>query len=438
MFDLTLNQLVLVFSLAAIGHLLLIPLANRWGILVTLVGLFFIFSPLSTATGLPGFQLFKYGRLYVALLAILLGLIFGVGRLGGATKLMIGFIVLYVGSAAWGPSAVHGVAFKGLTLVAILAGVVAAQSIHTTGQLLRAMQLFLIAGGVMVLIVLANFAISPGTLMQVGRLTVWGINPNMLGQVVGLLAVVAMYFALFYPTRGYRIIGWIIGGTLLVVVIYTGSRGSLGVVAIAGLVMSANLVKKMGRLFIAAILGFVILSVAMQQIAASATSRLTEVNLNTRTYFWANAWDIFVEHPMMGVGWTVAYGARATGSTINHLSIYLQTLVEVGILGGIVLTGVLVLIGLSIWKSRRAVAKTGPLSDLWFLNTALLAALLAHGAAESSILMGSSINTVLFGFSVALCDRFGPIARNDQLLLQNQASWTPARPPQTDWAPAAT
>jgi O-antigen ligase len=111
---------------------------------------------------------------------------------------------------------------------------------------------------------------------------------------------------------------------------------------------------------------------------------------------------------VIGHGW-IHWGT----SWASVQNIYLQTLVETGIIGGSLLVYVMATCARRGMRIIRASRRARGTRDLAFLAAAVTVAVFINGAAESSTLMGTSLNALLLGFGVGLIDRVPEFARQD-------------------------
>jgi len=416
MLNIDTDVLLILIPAVLAGHVMLMFMGTRWGVLFVLLAGFVVLSPISAATELPFLEAAKYARVYTTLLAIFIGLLTVRRNVGSASRMLILFLLLYALGALWSDRPVNGLIFKGIAVMAVVAGVFVGSSSSFSSNLLRGMQLPLYAGALFGLLIIAHLAANPNAISHIGRLAAWGMNPNRIGQTAAPLALIALYFALLYPRRLDRIIGWMTCSALLITILYTGSRASLGMFVVGGAMIALNLSRQFGRLVFAGLGILIIFGIAMEFLDITAATRITEVSLDTREDFWQAGYQQFRSSPWVGTGWAFSTIGRETGSTLNHLSIYLQTLVELGLVGIGFLTTALLLVVRSLVRSYRATREIPWLKNLWFLLSALVAGILAHGFFESSVLMGSTINTILLGFAVGLSDRLPQIAEYDRSL----------------------
>jgi predicted Kef-type K+ transport protein len=125
----------------------------------------------------------------------------------------------------------------------------------------------------------------------------------------------------------------------------------------------------------------------------------------------------FVRSPLVGQGWI-----DSGNGTANLMSIYMQTLAELGVIGMAILIVVLVILAGRAWRLRAIVRRYHFAADVGYLAIGLMVSILAHGAFESGDFMGSTINALLLGFSVGLLDRLPDLIVNAVAVARRRAA----------------
>jgi len=153
--------------------------------------------------------------------------------------------------------------------------------------------------------------------------------------------------------------------------------------------------KRPGRLIAIAASLAVILLVFSGNVDPAAVDRLTS-DENTRSGMWKAGLQLFFQSPVVGHGWLSSSGR----GTANLHNVYLQILAETGIVGGVLfLLGVFAIARLI----RRLAPKIQPVDrPIYYLALGLVVALMVHGMVESALILGSTVNTMLFGFALGL------------------------------------
>ena len=121
----------------------------------------------------------------------------------------------------------------------------------------------------------------------------------------------------------------------------------------------------------------------------------------TRFDVWLVGWDLFVESPILGVGW---FSAEQKWKLVQ--SGYLQILLETGILGFslfVILLFRALSRGIKLVNLRvsRSYSKS-----FTVMVVILLAGLLLHCLFESSLIVGTTSHSVLFAFTIGHLDTF--------------------------------
>lgn len=402
------EQALLWSSAFIVAHVALVAAAYTRGLFFTLIAAFCVLSPLSAAVDLPFVEAAKYARFYVTILVVVIGFFHSGVKLGIASKALLCFLLLYATAALWSDRPIQGFAFKGLAVFAVAAGLYAGSSACDPTKLRYGLRYILCAGGVLSFLILTHLIMNPNAVSHIGRLASWGINSNRIGQTAAPLAIVAFYFGLLDTHRRWRVVGWTVYSSLSVIVMYTGSRASFGMLIIGSVILAFSLSRRMVRLVFSIVAASIVIFTALQFID-TGTGRLNEVSVDTRAADWESAWESFKESPLVGHGWDYVLH-REGGSTLNRLSIYLQIMSETGLLGTAAFAIILVIFVTKYTSAWRSLINHPELLNFWYLSTAVTCGVLAHGLFESSVLMGSTINTVLIGISVAMIDQLKAMA----------------------------
>jgi O-antigen ligase len=152
------------------------------------------------------------------------------------------------------------------------------------------------------------------------------------------------------------------------------------------------------------------------------TSRLISTESN-RAGTWGQAIDLYLDSSIvLGTGWVS--NARFRGldflsggildQRANLHSMYIQTLVETGLLGVMVMLGCTMQIASAGMQVRRFFWRVRVTPLLARLPLVLLVGILLLGVAESGPIMGSTPDTILLGFAIGLIDRLPQLAIADR------------------------
>lgn len=403
--ELSAVQLLIVVAAGVISHALLAAFARRLNPLMAVIAAFFVFAPLSAAIDLPGFEAFKYARLYCSILIVLVGVfLMRAGKPRPAGLVFLLWAVYYMAAALYGPAPVPGLKMKGLYVLVVLSGLVAAYGLRGMADLRIGLRMILIGSGLFSLILLREMVTNPGA-ASAGRLMAFGLNPSRIGQECAPMIICASAVAFYDRSKTWRLLGYGISGVLALAIVSSGSRGGAFMSAIGIFACAFPLIKR------PVLLGFTLLVVyfvggfILDAVSPTASERLGDLSFETRRIEWAKAWTYFFESPFIGQGWVMDEGGREGGSTQNMHSVYMQVLAETGVLG-MMLFGAM--IGFVLWRAFTLYlfARTHHADTRYvYFTVGLMGALLAHCMAESSTIMGSNINGIMLPFTIGLVDR---------------------------------
>lgn len=405
------QYLILLLGLAVAGHVMLLAFYRVVHPVVLVTMCFVVVSMLSAST-LPGVVAWKYGRVYLALLAVVVGL-FCIRRsqVGPALRALLAFAALYVLAGLWSEDPLGGLMFKGMFLFTVMMGAAAVLVARHEGEIWQWQRCMVLAGACVTLILCVGLAGRPGVLLSGERLAVFGLNPNRIAETLGPLLVFSCFGVLHEPSKLWRVAAYGMTLPAAALLLATGSRAGFGQAMIGFMLLMLPLVRRpalflagcgtigLGMLFV---LGFVEETRAVQ---------ISAYSFSTRTHVWSRALATFYEAPLFGIGWARMAGEHGWASSVNVLSIYLQVLVEMGIAGALAMAAMLVWWMRCARHAFIATAQHPTLRPLCYLAAALALSVLGHGVAESGALMGSSINAMCLGASAALMDALTVTAR---------------------------
>lgn len=179
-----------------------------------------------------------------------------------------------------------------------------------------------------------------------------GINANDLGLLLALGVPMALYLIARSNSKIVRWLCWLQLALASAATLLTGSRGGMISLAVAfsmfPMIMPA-MPRFQRRLSIVMLAG--VLAGSAYLVPADTSHRLLSVGselsqgtLTHRTVIWAAGWDVFREHPFLGVG-SGAYAAsvltRLDIAIVAH-NTFLSILVELGVIGALLMAGLLV------------------------------------------------------------------------------------------------
>lgn len=344
---------------------------------------------------------------------------FNRARVGKLSRGLLGVALLYTLAAVWSKDPVYGLLHKGMFLASVIAGIVLAASLNSISDLrvgLRTIAPFICFGiGAVVFAAVAD----PNSHYVFGRLAVFGINANAIGQSAAAMLILSVSHIVLDRSKwrylsGLNLValGWI--------VIATGSRGSVLMAAAGCALVCVGAFRGVARNIGGVLVFLAMTSPALVLVGAELTSDYgaegtigdrnwttgggriqRELLKDTRSEMWAVCLKQWKASPVVGVGWFAAN--HRSRSTMN---MYLQVLVECGIVGVLFLA--IWLISLLSWCARLAKVVGGWPAEYrvcaW-LSLGCVFGLLIHGIAESSILLGTTVNPLLLGFSVVMVER---------------------------------
>jgi O-antigen ligase len=405
-FDTTTLGLVLLAGL--IFHFALLLFGRKWDTLGLLAGLFFVLAPLSAAIDVPGVEILKWARVYVALLMVLIagGLYRGLD-LGPGSIAWLVFSTFFFVAAIWSDDPVQAVLIKGIFYMIVVAGLLLGSNIASLAKLRVIIRILAIFSAVWVIMVPLGIALGRGEIIF-GRLNAWGLNPNRLGGELAPMLISTAWVAIYDRSKPWKIYGFAVSGAIALIVVLTGSRTSLAIVLLIGAIYAIPLVRKPGVLIGfgvgVAIIGLIVLTYGQ----TSSSDRLTEVNLDTRMEVWDFGLSQWRQSPVIGTGWAASLGVREGGGSQNFHSIYLQALVESGVVGLLML---LIVVGIVGFRSLMLLKRTfgDPYASFACFSVATAMVPLVHGAGESGTVQGSNINSLLAGVGIVLVDRIAKL-----------------------------
>nr|WP_296063820.1 O-antigen ligase family protein [uncultured Actinoplanes sp.] len=323
------------------------------------------------------------------------------------------FVAFQIASGLWAPSAAR-VGPQTLDLV-LMTALILAFYLYATGDpatvVRQTFWLFYLAAIVFALVAL--FITGPG---EQGRYAAFGGGPNVFVriQILGVISAVAVF--LF---TGRKLVLLPVPLFLLAAVL-SGSRAGL----LAGCAVGAAALVKLRRrlragpvIAAAGVLAAAVIVVANFAPPAFASlfrNRFLEQTveqhyLSDRTDIWADAWRLFVEHPLAGTGLDGFYGLIGVNQNIEYPHNYvLGVAAEGGVIGiGLLLAAIL------LWT--RTVRGGGALPRMTGLAVAS-----AAFVALSSLFSGDYYDTRLFWLFAALAAAAAG-ARRDETVTSREA-----------------
>lgn len=237
-------------------------------------------------------------------------------------------------------------------------------------------------------------------------------NPNTVGQ----MAVVAFALLLSSPAGSFRLVKASLGAVLISGVILSGSRTAFAGLLVIALVFTVRLFSRK-RLAPVAVLGFLAVAASAllygllapqsvdaavasltQQTRVSSSSNSGYSPLSGREDLWLRGVDSFRKEPLTGHGLNSSrfvidpLDRTEMGVTQQAHNSYLEVLIDLGVVGGVIFGALIFVI---VWRSLGSLR-----SSPWLTSTLL--AILAMSVTESIIFGITSIVSIIFWMIVVV------------------------------------
>jgi exopolysaccharide production protein ExoQ len=403
MIEMTTGLWVILILSILVGHAVLFVAARYFNIVALLVATFVMLAFLGFASTRGDPTPIRLARIYVAAVSLLLALrTISLSEIRGAGLLYLGFVILYVISSLWSIAPVDALARKTIYAMPMILGLLLGYAIRDRRDFDRSLRLLIIPGCAFALLFVLHIAGGPTH----GRLRVLGTNPNQAGAFSAYMAIFCAYIALYSRAKIWRIIAYATGTVLAMAVLYTGSRGAAVVTILGCLTVFLPLAR---RPLAVVVLALVLLATGWfveQQARTEASERMTETGLTGRDTLWSTGLSEIQDSPLFGVGWVPsADPGEGFAQSFNWHSTWIQVLVDSGLVGVTLLLGVVLVTAIYSLRTRRLLAGRSDLQPPFFLAGALFGSALAHGLVESAPVIGSSLASLLFPFSIVLLER---------------------------------
>jgi len=392
-----------------------------------LIALFLILAPVSVsgATSREGDDFLKWSRVVVLCVVTLSGLQFlRWPRKGDVAGKLLVTSLIFCFAALWSTSPIWGLAFKGMFVASVIAGISLANALTSEGDF-RSFARTMTTTSLLAIMGMVYLAVTQDIpVLTKGRLTIAQINPNLLAQSAAVFALLCVFHMLVRDTRRWMSISIFCASAMLGLTVLSGSRGAL-LMLVAGLMVLLPAIGQRRRhvLFLSTLsVGMLSLlatfwftqpetpeeyGIQIDQADPVELRIFKELTKDTRMRVWKDVRKKFEAEPIIGHGWLHKSNRWATVQ-----SAYFQVLVEAGIVGFIPLMVFLVAAIHRILGVLRVSRRTpGLMGQLGFIFSATLFALLFHAAFESSAVTGASPNAVLLGFCVAQLDQLARMMR---------------------------
>jgi len=401
-----------ILAVVAVGFLLVhlaLVFASRWINPLFVITMGFIAFATFSASELWFSGLAKLGRVYCTLLILFVAVVFKGGwKLKPTTIAYMCFVAVYFLASIWSDQVFSAFKYKGLYLVLALAGATMAVGITGPWDYRKGMRAMLLAGIGFTGVMLSELVRNPDAISSVGRFQPWDINPNRVGQIAAPLLIMASYVALYDHVKRLKLVAWGLIAALAIVIVYTGSRSALFMCFIGVGVTAAPLVKRPIAMMAtgAVVVGivFLLMSVVEQN---EATERLFEVDLyESREGKIEDGVSFFSEKPVFGQGWVYLVTGSGKTATMNLHNIYFQILAETGAFGGLIFACVMAVAffrGLLLLRLLKE--SGGHCTDVAHHCVGMTLAVLGQGVAESSTLMGATVNGLMLTFGFGMMEQ---------------------------------
>jgi O-antigen ligase len=235
-----------------------------------------------------------------------------------------------------------------------------------------------------ILVELPGFSSPTQVISHDGRETGLGYNPNSLGTVMALAALIPI--GLFFNPSIDRFTHWLLFSSLfplLAMLVKTGSRAGIGAFIIGCAVYLLPFVRQKHRIFaiIFAVFGIsaVVFMIARNPELVERWEMVSEGKLASRENIYPTAVEMILERPIFG--WQPVEFTHELGSRLNVPSgrrdahnLFLHLFLEVGLAGAIPFFIGLSLCAWAAWRARAGELRLLPLA----LVLAILAANFTH------------------------------------------------------------
>jgi hypothetical protein len=236
----------------------------------------------------------------------------------------------------------------------------------------HALRCFAYVGMAFVAVNLFQMVVSLGGALEAGRLAGIAGNAQMMGCMCAMLLIICVFLAFDLETPPtFRVACMATSGLLLVLMLATGSRTAMLATAVAGVIMFRN---RIGRITVFAILGaaaIMLVSLVFSDVTAIAAERIT-YGEDTRTAGWLRDLENFYDSPIFGQFPFLEQGEDASGIE----SVFIRTLSNMGIVGLLVLSPVLLSAAASCMGALQLMRASAAHADLCSLYLGSCAALL--------------------------------------------------------------
>jgi len=308
----------------------------------------------------------------IAIAAFWLVTVLVTGRLRklGPFQFMVGLFVIWNGlSVFWSENPNRSFAHTRTWAQMFLLVVILWDLYTTRSSLLAGLQAYILGGYVAVGSALYNYFTGKAYYTNYQRFSPGETNPDGFGFIMALGIPVAWYLAGSLPKSGIsrflRFINYVYIPAALLGIALSGTRTALlaSVVGMAFGLASLTRLRLIARIAIFLLLSTVILVLlpyvqtlkSFQRLGTTGTE-LTSGDLNNRTNNWREGLTSFEDHPLLGVGANMYRSVNSLQTDnegkVSHNS-YLSVLVELGLIGFILFSIILVIAFSQAWRQPK-------------------------------------------------------------------------------------
>ncbi|MBN1589451.1 MAG: O-antigen ligase family protein [Pirellulales bacterium] len=378
----------------------------------------------------------KLTRIFSPVLLVVLAVaIYRVRRLGPAGKALMVFSVLYVSTAIWSPQPFWALVYKGIASCTFLGGLALAYGTRDVSDFIRGLRIFAVIGGAFGLLGVSYVIQHPEAAFS-SRAFAFGMSPPQVGGVSAPILLMCVCLVFHDRSLRWKAYSMLAAGSLLLLILFAGARGPLGVAVIGSFFLALPLVKHPVRLLIGGVVLGAFVFTLVQVFHTEAFERFKDYSPENRYEIWKWGWNNFKRSPLVGQGWLYVSHASASSSRISRLptanagpcwnesligerasrasrftprgahNMYIQVLAESGLLGVacFLICGFLVMRRTIAMCSR--VRRNPNIGGCFAFAPACLLAILAHGLATAAPLSAETFHTMSIGFCVGLVDQF--------------------------------
>jgi O-antigen ligase len=374
-----------------------------------LAAAFMVVAPLSiSGTATEGI---KYARLAITVAMVGFGLfVYKPEPFGSSTKAFLFFCSFFTAAALWSNDITWALFNKSMFFMSILGGLYMAFTTKTDQELYKGIKLLAVTGTVAGFFLFLTYLQNPEGNTAGDRMAVGGMNANTIGASAAPMFIFSFFLGLWQTGFKWKALCFSSSILLAIVILGSGSRGAVLMAIVGTLIATKPFLQKKASMVI---MSCAIPIALLQLVAVTAgfdiaskipgLSRITEGGNkeNTREGMWKYAYKKYETSPMIGIGW-LHFGKSRSSANCHNL--YLQVLVETGIVGSAIFLAALVQILLRSRNVKYELYGTDQ-PELLALPLGLLASIAVHGMVEASALFGTTALPLLLGYSVGLIDR---------------------------------